>query len=946
MKKLFYDRLNMIDKIISRGPEACDLSRDVEAHLLEYASRNYFFEHLQDPAWLDLLIRAGKFRKAPDPIKDVKKGTAAFPPWPESRYLARMAAYEPNTVLEVILQLPNTENIRIHEDIADAALAMPANLAAKLISKAITWFESQSQLLLPEKLGKLIPHLAQGGQVEEALHLTRSLLAISPDPIMPSEPKARFDDWYYEQILVKHIPDLVKVARERALTLVCDLLYDAISISLDKKDDKKSDYSYIWRPAIEDHSQNQPHGLKSMLVSAVRDAAESLMDKNGEAILEVVEVRPFKVFQRIGLHLRRKWPKADIEGTASLAIELTVFDDIDLHREYFHLLHEQFDNFSPKIRQAYLALVTKGPGQGDDERYMRHWRYAKLWPIHEFLDPNWREQFHALKNEFGDLEHPDFHSYMSVEIGDKSPKGVKDLRSMKIDELILFLKMWKPSKDTFMGPSSRGLGQELAALVASEPESFAVEARRFQEVKPTYVHALLLGFHEAVKNKENFQWPHILELCRWITDQPSDIETTEQMGVDSDSDPGWVGTRRTIGMLFSAAFKSDTLGIPFDLRTKVWEVLSSLTDDPDPTPEHEQRYGGSNMDPATLSINTTRGSAMHAVVRYALWVRRHIELTSYRKEHIKQGFEEMPEVREILDYHLKPSHDPALAIRAVYGQWLPWLVKLDPQWVAQNIANIFPQEESLQKLHDAAWETYITFCAPYDNVLDLLQGEYGRAINRIDTFSSEGQHIANPDERLVEHLITYYWRGKLNLDEPEGLLARLYARAPDSLLIYALDFVGRSLYNAKESVEPKILNRLQELWEQRIKTVRDTKSKELMGFGWWFASAKFDDNWAILQLKNVLEFAGDIRPDHMVVARLATLSVKIPLLTVECLALLVESDKDGWHMHVWKEHARTILSAALQSTDDNARQIALNLINCLGARGDLAFRDLLSIYKS
>ncbi len=180
------------------------------------------------------------------------------------------------------------------------------------------------------------------------------------------------------------------------------------------------------------------------------------------------------------------------------------------------------------------------------------------------------------------------------------------------------------------------------------------------------------------------------------------------------------------------------------------------------------------------------------------------------------------------------------------------------------------------------------------------------------------------------------------------MLARLYARAPDSLRIYALDFIGRSLYNAKESVDPTILNRFQELWDQRIKTVRDTKpkSKELISFGWWFVSAKFDDNWAILQLRNVLEFAGDIRPDHMVLARLATLSVKMPLLTVKCIALLVESDKEGWHMHVWNEHARTILSDALQSTDDNARQIALNLINCIGTRGYLAFRDLLSICKS
>lgn len=946
MKELFFERLQKIDEVIARGPETCDLSRDVEPYLLEDASVNYFFDKLQDSGWLDLLIRAGKFRNAPEPIQDAKRGTTVFPLWPESRYLARMAAHAPNTVLEVIFQLPNTENIRIHEDIADAALAMPANLAAKLISKATIGLESPFQLLIPEKLGKLISHLAQGSQTEEALCLTRALLAISPDPIMPSEPKAQFDDWYYEQILIKHIPDLAKVAEERALILVCDLLYDAIGISLNKKDDKISDYSYIWRPAIEDHNQNKPYGLKSMLVSAVRDTAESLIGNKQKAILEIVETRPFKIFKRIGLHLRRKWPEADIEGTAGLMTDSSVFDNIDLHHEFFQLLHEQFGNLPPKFQQAYLALVAKGPGQGDDERYIRHWRYVKLWPIQDFLDRELREQFDILNNEFGELEHPDFHSYMSIEVGPKSPKRIEDLRSMEIDELISYLKMWKPSKDNFMSPSPQGLGQELTSLVASEPETFATEARRFREVEPTYVHALLLGFHEALKNKKNFQWPHVIELCRWVVDQPSEIETAEKIGVDIDSDPNWIGTRRAIGMLFSTAFESDTSDIPFDLRIKVWEVLSLLTDDPDPTPEHEKKYGGSNMNPAMLSINTIRGEAMHAVVRYALWVRRHIVVTSDGEDRVKQAFEDMPEVREILDYHLDPSHDPALAIRAVYGQWFPWLVKLDPQWVAQNIANIFPLEESHQKLHDAAWETYITLCAPYDTVFDLLHEEYSRAIDRIGKFSTGRQHIANPDERMVEHIMTYYWRGKLNLGEPNGLLAQLYEKASDSLRIYALDFIGRSLYNTKETVDPKILNRLQMLWEQRVKTVRDTKPIELISFGWWFASAKFDDFWAISQLKNVLKLASDIRYDDMVVARLATLSVKMPLLTVECLALLLERDKEGWRIRIWDKHARTILSAALHSNDENTRQIALNLINHLGASGYLAFRDLLSIRKS
>ncbi|MDH5362399.1 MAG: hypothetical protein OEW84_03700 [Aigarchaeota archaeon] len=42
-------------------------------------------------------------------------------------------------------------------------------------------------------------------------------------------------------------------------------------------------------------------------------------------------------------------------------------------------------------------------------------------------------------------------------------------------------------------------------------------------------------------------------------------------------------------------------------------------------PEDEARYDSSNMGPVTLSVNATREEAMHAVARYALWVRRHIK---------------------------------------------------------------------------------------------------------------------------------------------------------------------------------------------------------------------------------------------------------------------------------------------------------------------------------
>jgi len=929
----------------------------------------YFFDQLKSPEWIEPLYDEGMFQHPPPPER--KDDYISYPFWPESRYLVRMASKSPEHVLEVILNIPETENVRVHEDLAEAACAMPPELTARWIKKEIDWIRSQQHLyfLIPKIHGKLISHLARGGQVDDALNLARTLLTVLPateedvegeTDLMPSDPRIRFDIRYYEQFLKIHIPDLVMTAGEDALILLCDLLVNAIRFTEGVKENEVAeDHSYSWRPAIEKHDQNHIHGLNDLLVSAVRDTAEALMETKGKIIIEIVEGQPFKVFHRIGLYLRRKWPAVDPDGTANLIVGPNVFDDIHLHHEFFHLLKEQFNKFPQETKEAYLKLIAHGgnlkewsdfeereyghrPSQQETESYVRRWQYNKLWPIQAFLDPEWQNLFTSFKDEFGELDHPDFHIYMSsARVGPTSPKDVEDLKSMKIEELISFLDSWRPSGDP-MTASPEGLGRELTALVSSEPERFSIETKQFEKLDPTYVRALLSGFREALKQKKSFQWPPVLDLCQWVIDQPREIP--ERKGVYR-RDPDWGWTRKAIADLLSVAFKSDA--IPFDLRSVAWEVLKPITDDPDPTTEHEKQYGGSNMDPFRLSINTTRGNAMHAVVYYALWIRRHIEEAPDRKERVAIGFEEMPEIREILEHHLDPNFDPSLAIRAVYGQWFPWLVLLDKRWAAQNITKIFPMDVTFRSLHDAAWETYIDYCNPYDNVLDLLRGEYSHAIDRIGAFSENRQLPVNHDKRLVEHIMIYYWRGKLDIDNPEGLLVRFYVKAPEELRGQAIEFAGRSLYEIKDTVEPEILNRLKRLWEKRINVIRTITppiiNTELVGFGWWFASAKFDDSWAISQLKDVLELTkGDVKPDYLVVERLAELSKIRPLFAVECLAQIVESDKEKWRIHRLIKHMRIIIAAALQSTDDTTRKVASGLVDRLLASGFLDFRDLLS----
>jgi hypothetical protein len=955
-------------------PEQVDRTVALLGHAEQY---RYFFDRLENPEWVKPLKTKGFFNNPPKPKLDEVNGTIAFPPWPESRYLLRMASLKPDVVLEVMLQIPDTDNVRVHEDLAEVALAMPAAMAAEWAKKEVRWIAKHERLyfLLPDKLGRLLKHLAIGGQGDVALQLAQVLLSVLPDPKAKEkrkqgeefgfiiEPQARFDVWHYDQVLKKYIPYLVQTVGQGALMLLCDLLEEAIKVSKrNPKKDIPEDYSYVWRPAIEEHEQNLGISLEDKLVSAVRDAAEMLVKSNGAMMPELVKIfegRKWRVFQRIVLHLLGLFPRVSVGLVANRLTDRSLFDEGANNHEYTLLLGVGFNLLGEKEKEIILKWIEEGPDlehfketreqwtgkrptDEDSERYKKLWQRDRLRWFETSLPEGWKRRYEALVTEFGQPEHPGFFVTRGATwIGPTSPKGVEELKSMSIEELIESFKTWKPPKEA-MAPSPEGLGRVLSGVIAEDPNKFATGSAKFQELDPTYVRALFSGLHDAAKQKKAFLWEPVLELGLWVVNQPREIPGRKSEYTDLD--PGWVWTRKAIAELLSTGFEPTDAEIPFGLRSLVWKVLQPITEDPDPTPEHEAKYGGSNMDPVTLSINTTRGEAMHTVIRYALWVRRHIEKEPDGKDRIGRGFKEMSEVKDVLDYHLDPNHDSSLAIRAVYGQWLPWLALLDRDWTVKNMTKIFPSGEIVQNMRNAAWEAYITFCPPYDNVFEVLREEYSNAIELLGSFSKEKGYLANPEYRLAEHLMTFYWRGKLLLDKENGLLDRFYKRASDKVRGHAFDFIGRTLEAEKEAIPSEIVKRFEILWNKRLSVAGsspESHGMEVSAFGWWFASAKFDDEWSINQLMEVLKLTKKAEPNHLVIERLAEVCKAFPQQGVECLRLMAEGDKEGWEISGWRDQARIILSTALQNPDPGVQAAAENVVNYFGKRGYSEFRSLL-----
>ena len=181
----------------------------------------------------------------------------------------------------------------------------------------------------------------------------------------------------------------------------------------------------------------------------------------------------------------------------------------------------------------------------------------------------------------------------------------------------------------------------------------------------------------------------------------------------------------------------------------------------------------------------------------------------------------------------------------------------------------------------------------------------------------------------------------LEFAETDGLLRRFYQKGSASLRRHALGFVGRVVHNSSDDVPPSVLVRLMSFATWRVDTESiawsGNPSEELAGFGWWFASDKFPETWALELLLRVLRFSATPDVDHLVVQRLAALASANPRASIECLRLLVNGDKEGWHVYLWREDTQSVLRHVLDAEDSDARRIAIDTINDLGRRGYVEF---------
>jgi hypothetical protein len=588
------------------------------------------FFSLANLGWFGLLREAGYFG-APEPLVPDEEGRIAYVEWPPARFLTRAAAAPElqHDVVEILSAL-ETDNPEARDATVEAALEMPAPLAAQLAKRIAGYVKESLAWWVPRHSEELVMHLVDGGEVATALDVTRALLASQPHG----------SDWRMRHAFTDLVPKLFPAAGIDGLAMLRDMLAEELTDEGRETDD----LSTIWRESI---GGGHDMRRRDLLVTALNRAGDSLLASDAGLLRDVVATLAGDdraIFKRIALHRIAEHPDAEI--AAEWLGDETVFRSQSLEREYAELAQAAFATLDPDVRTETLGWIDAGPTwrpRDLDERetadFDDHWRLRRLRAL-PALPPDWQVRYETLVERFGDPGDPLRASRVPVWSGTRSPIEKDQLLALSDDAVLDFVDTWE-SGDDWEGPTGEGLANALREAAIEAPHRFSDLLPAFVEQRPLYARQIVYGLQQVVQNGGAISWAPVLRFARGA------IGRTGGEGDSAEEDSTWTWARIETLRLLLYGLTART--IPMELGDEVWQVIAPLTDDPDPTVESEDEHeaGGSTVE--LQALNRVRSQAVEAVIRFAAWRRAEAGAEAPRK---------LPdEVRVVLDQRVDPERE-------------------------------------------------------------------------------------------------------------------------------------------------------------------------------------------------------------------------------------------------------------------------------------------------
>ncbi|AVT74964.1 hypothetical protein RPPS3_09010 [Rhodopseudomonas palustris] len=940
----FVQRIDQLIAMPDRGAAATSFSKEIPGAL---PLLWHFFNKLETPDWLPHLAKRNLLAAPLSQADEAGVDGSFLRQWPAGRYLLRMAKSSDAKARALIADTLRSVAESKHPDVQQMALeilaALPANEAAPLVHLAEAWLTPDARFIMAQGPHELIKTLAQGGECDAALRVTRAVFKVFAE----NERLATlFGSHMYEHHLPEAIDSIAPVCKADAVALVSDLLDQAVRISRKVTDDPSHDYTYFLSGEVSEHGIK--HDVIDALVGGIVRASKLAIEADPACMRDIVmRIRGHspKVFTRIVLHVLSINPACVPDLAQTCLTDPDLIEETWCRTEYGELARAWFPSLPASVQQEILACVDSVPDKYRDrfnERFEQHEKRPPTLEEQRNRDESvvrdllwhWREVLPADRREaLEKLGDPDAWRHRLYE-PEKSPLTAPDFSTTPIEEIVAFLETWRPSSGE-QRETATALAQELRSAAMGSSSLYSTNAARFAQLPPIYVRRLLEGLSNASNNKNGVDWNGALVLIEVVA-RPAVKPLSS--GIEGD-DPDWSWTRKAAIELLASGLRRGADGIPFAYAGLVQELILELYRAAPRQPDTENFEESYRRFPHFGAQSTWRGAAVELAILFVSWLSKDQDSEVGRAP--REALEKLPEIRQIFETELTDRTASGRIPRAVMGRYLTWFAFFADPWLRQCLPALLPGNDL--SLRDAAWLAHLSADnGPISVLAPDMRDCYVAEINRLgkDTAARDQQHV---DDRLAEYLIILYIQAAF----ADDVFELFWNSAPVRSRQHAIWFLGVQLDLPPDKLPADFRARALSYWDRRLaaakaSTTPDHFREELGAIGQLFFRKGISDEWLMDQVLSMSEAGFAPGEPYRVIDRLAKISPNFPDRAAETLSTLVKNPRfDRWVYMTQSAGMRVIFVNGLATGFPKTAVCVSEAVNYLAAMGDTSYLDLL-----
>jgi hypothetical protein len=603
-----------------------------------------------------------------------------------------------------------------------------------------------------------LPRLIKSGSTEDwdkAVEIVRHCTAIrwqraNESDDVAKKPVSAVDDYWLKEMLGHHVVPLAVKRGRKLAELFSERVREVFS------SEGRREYGHIYRPAVEDHSQNHDwHGAENRPVEGLRDTLVSWCgtgDPDGMAFVQSLLDDEFVIVRRIGIFVISKcW--AQLNTLYERLVDPKFFD-LDYLHELYNLLKDHFGELSEQLQQRTVDAIQQIPSPDWSDEPARtlkliqqRWLSAIVGKGHRPGD----EWFAALQAEVGPIpEHPDFLSYSEVRVGPgPSVYSVQDVlaflqQGALVDKLNSF-----EAESIWNGPTLDGLLSTVEEAVKSDPSLFLRKLPQFLAAKTPYQHAVISGLKQAWENVSSpttqpdwdRAWPDLVTFFETLIGPDEfwhEVVAPRQPMVPTRN---WVAS--SVADFLRSGTRKDEHAYPSALFPRTRALVEILLMKTAPVEKPSD-------DAMTQAINSPRGKSIEALISQAL-----MECRAADRAANSHG-EPWATFQPLFDAELEKCQDTNFEFSTLVGAYLSQFRYMDTDWVNENIPRMFPAAYPRNSACAVDGLAYAPFARQIYR--DLVQ--HG-AIDRALHYELKGR-VAR--EKLLERIAVAYLWGEDDLD--------------------------------------------------------------------------------------------------------------------------------------------------------------------------------------